>query len=108
MDKAEYITSDITSDILAWYDVNARTLPWRAKSSKYANPYHVWLSEIMLQQTVVKAAIPYFLKFVEKWPGIEDLAKASQEEIMEQWAGLGYYSRARNLHKCAKIIASEI
>jgi A/G-specific adenine glycosylase len=91
--------------ILDWYRVNARQLPWRAAFGERPNPYHEWLSEIMLQQTVVKAVIPYFLKFIELWPTIHDLAKASVDDVMRHWAGLGYYSRARNLHKCARMIA---
>lgn len=93
--------------LLDWYDRHRRVLPWRALPGQKADPYHVWLSEIMLQQTVVKAATPYFLKFVENWPTVHDLAKAPQEEIMNAWAGLGYYARARNLHKCAKIISKD-
>lgn len=88
-------------DLLAWYDHNRRILPWRALPGQTADPYHVWLSEVMLQQTTVPAVIPYFLKFLSKWPTVDDLAAAAPEEIMENWAGLGYYARARNLHKCA-------
>ena len=94
--------------LLAWYDRHRRTLPWRASSPETANPYHVWLSEIMLQQTVVAAVIPYFVKFVDKWPTVHDLANANQEEVMQAWAGLGYYARARNLHKCAQLVSSEM
>lgn len=93
--------------ILGWYDVNRRTLPWRAPPGMRTDPYHVWLSEIMLQQTVVAAVIPYFLKFVKKWPYINGLANAPVEDVMDAWAGLGYYARARNLHKCAKVVAQE-
>lgn len=93
--------------LLSWYDRHRRVLPWRAGKGETADPYHVWLSEIMLQQTVVAAVIPYFVKFVDKWPTVRHLAAASQNEVMEAWAGLGYYSRARNLHKCAQIIATE-
>jgi A/G-specific adenine glycosylase len=92
--------------LLNWYDRNRRSLPWRATQGQ-GSPYHVWLSEIMLQQTVVAAVIPYFTKFVEKWPRVEDLAAADTEEVMKEWAGLGYYARARNLHKCARIITHE-
>lgn len=91
--------------LLAWYDKNRRVLPWRALPGKTPDPYHVWLSEVMLQQTVVAAVIPYFIKFVEKWPTVHDLAAAAPEDVMAAWAGLGYYARARNLHKCAKEIA---
>lgn len=97
----------ITRQLLSWYDAEQRDLPWRAKPGQMPNPYHVWLSEIMLQQTVVKTVIPYFLKFITKWKTINDLGSASLEEIRTAWAGLGYYSRAQNLHKCAQIIKKE-
>lgn len=93
--------------ILAWYDTHRREMPWRAEHGESPNPYHVWLSEIMLQQTLVAAVKSYFIKFTQKWPQISDLANAPQEEVMKEWAGLGYYARARNLHKCAQIITSE-
>ncbi|MBU0859860.1 MAG: A/G-specific adenine glycosylase [Alphaproteobacteria bacterium] len=93
--------------LLAWYDQHRRSLPWRAPQGVVPDPYHVWLSEIMLQQTVVAAVIPYFTKFVEKWPTVTDLAQAPQAEVMKQWAGLGYYARARNLHKCAHVVTEE-
>ncbi len=89
------------TDLLDWYDLHRRVLPWRALPGKKANPYHVWLSEVMLQQTTVPAVIPYFLKFTQKWPKVSDLAAADANDVMENWAGLGYYARARNLHKCA-------
>lgn len=92
--------------LLAWYDKHRRILPWRALPGQIPDPYHVWLSEIMLQQTTVGAVKPYFEKFVHKWPTIHDLANAEQDDIMNEWAGLGYYNRARNLHKCAKEISS--
>jgi len=93
--------------LLAWYDQNHRKLPWRAKPGQLQDPYRVWLSEIMLQQTTVPAVIPYFLKFTQRWPDITALAAASQEEVMSAWAGLGYYSRARNLHACAQVVTGE-
>lgn len=99
--------SKIHTDVLTWYNYNQRALPWRAVDAERSNPYYVWLSEIMLQQTTVTAVIPYFIKFLEYWPTIFDLAKASEEEVADAWAGLGYYSRARNLHKCAQIVANE-
>ena len=97
--------------LLDWYDCNARKLPWRAQphsviSGEIPDPYHVWLSEIMLQQTTVKSVIPYFLKFISKWSNIFSLAEAKDEEIMEAWAGLGYYRRARNLIKCARFLVN--
>jgi A/G-specific adenine glycosylase len=88
--------------ILTWYDKEQRTLPWR-KNIK--NPYHIWLSEIMLQQTTVATVVPYFQAFIKKWPTVQDLALASLDEILTQWQGLGYYSRARNLHQCAQALA---
>ena len=94
-----------SNSLLSWYDLNRRILPWRAPPGEIANPYFVYLSEIMLQQTVVKTVIPYFLKFVRKWPDINALAKAELKEINSYWAGLGYYSRAKNLHETAKIIS---
>ncbi|KMQ94550.1 a g-specific adenine glycosylase [Lasius niger] len=87
--------------LLKWYDQNGRTLPWRAEKSAKTDPYHVWLSEIMLQQTGVKTVIDYYHKFLTKWPTIQAFAQASEEEVMKEWAGLGYYARARNLLKCA-------
>ena len=91
--------------LLAWYDRHRRALPWRALPGEPADPYKVWLSEIMLQQTTVAAVKPYFLGFLARWPKVGLLAQASGEEVMRAWAGLGYYSRARNLHACAKIVA---
>lgn len=93
--------------VLAWYDSNKRALPWRATGRRKQEPYKVWLSEVMLQQTTVGAVIPYFTKFLEKWPDVESLAAARQEDVMAAWAGLGYYSRARNLHACAKVIVND-
>lgn len=82
-------------------------MPWRALKGQKANPYHVWLSEIMLQQTTVTAVIPYFLKFIHRWPSLSDLAGATQDEVNQMWAGLGYYRRARGLLACAVILVSE-
>jgi A/G-specific adenine glycosylase len=93
--------------VLHWYGENARELPWRAKGGAAADPYHVWLSEIMLQQTTVGAVKPYFEKFIKRWPDVAHLAGADSEDVMDMWAGLGYYSRARNLHKCAKQIVAQ-
>ena len=101
----------VRKKLLAWYDLNARELPWRIGPRQRAagirpNAYHVWLSEVMLQQTTVAAVKPYFKKFVSKWPSLADLAAAKMDEIMQAWAGLGYYSRARNLKATADWIAS--
>ena len=105
--KTPAFNKKIAANLLAWYDTDQRDLPWRAKPGHMPTPYHVWLSEIMLQQTVVKTVIPYFLKFTQKWPTIFELAKADIEDIRSAWAGLGYYSRAKNLHKCAQIIVEK-
>ena len=93
--------SDRAALLLAWYDQHRRQLPWRALPGVSADPYRVWLSEIMLQQTGVKAVAPYFEKFVARWPNVNTLGGASLDDVMRMWAGLGYYSRARNLYACA-------
>src|SRR3984893_18483921 len=90
--------------LLAWYDRHRRTLPWRAAPGVRPDPYRVWLSEIMLQQTTVATVGPYFDRFVARWPDISALAAASLDEILQLWQGLGYYARARNLHACARAI----
>jgi A/G-specific adenine glycosylase len=93
--------------LLAWYDRHRRKLPWRPLPGVRADPYRVWLSEIMLQQTGVKWVAPYFEKFVQRWPGVNDLGCASLDDVLRMWAGLGYYSRARNLHACAVAVLRE-
>ena len=98
----------IARALLAWYDRARRDLPWRAAPGKASDPYGVWLSEIMLQQTTVKAVIPYYKTFIKRWPTVQDLASASRDDVMRAWAGLGYYSRARHLHDCAKVVAGEL
>ena len=92
---------DRPARLLAWYDRSRRRLPWRALPGETINPYRIWLSEIMLQQTTVKAVGPYFEKFLARWPDVEAMGRASLDDILRMWAGLGYYSRARNLHACA-------
>src|SRR5262245_51965782 len=92
-------------DLLAWYDRHRRVLPWRAKPGEAIDPYRVWLSEIMLQQTTVKAVAPYFARFVARWPDVGALASAPLDDVLRLWAGLGYYARARNLHACARAVA---
>src|SRR5882757_8365253 len=87
--------------LLQWYDRHRRRLPWRPPAGERADPYRVWLSEIMLQQTGVKTVGPYFLKFVARWPDVAALGQGSLDDVLRMWAGLGYYSRARNLHACA-------
>jgi A/G-specific adenine glycosylase len=93
-------------DLLAWYDRHARVLPWRARNGERADPYEVWLSEIMLQQTTVKTVGPYYTKFLARWPTVTALAAASLDDVLRAWAGLGYYARARNLHACAKTVVT--
>ena len=95
---------DTVAALLAWYDIEKRDLPWRAKGRRRPDPYRVWLSEIMLQQTTVRAVVPYFLRFVARWPDVRALAAATLDDVLAAWAGLGYYSRARNLHKCARTV----
>src|SRR5258706_7827772 len=87
--------------LLEWYDRHRRKLPWRPLPGERADPYSVWLSEIMLQQTGVKTVVPYFEKFLVRWPDADALGRASLDDVLRMWAGLGYYSRARNLHACA-------
>jgi A/G-specific adenine glycosylase len=87
--------------LLDWYDRHRRRLPWRPPAGERADPYSVWLSEIMLQQTGVKTVGPYFEKFLARWPDVDALGRASLDDVLRMWAGLGYYSRARNLHACA-------
>jgi A/G-specific adenine glycosylase len=96
--------------LLRWYDIHARDLPWRVPPGDKSkpDPYAVWLSEIMLQQTVVATVIPYFEAFTRRWPTVEALAHAPSEEVMAAWAGLGYYTRARNLVKCARVVTEEL
>ncbi|TVQ93109.1 MAG: A/G-specific adenine glycosylase [Deltaproteobacteria bacterium] len=94
---------DPTRALLEWYDRHQRTLPWRTDPT----PYHVLLSEFMLQQTRVETVIPYFERFIARWPTLSDLAGASSEDVMEAWAGLGYYRRARNLHAAAKMAVAQ-
>lgn len=97
----------VSSLLLAWYERNARVLPWRAASGDPApDPYRVWLSEVMLQQTTVAAVKPYFEKFTRRWPTVQALAAAPEHEVMAAWAGLGYYSRARNLVAAARQVAA--
>jgi len=98
------VSSPQPTDLLAWYDRHRRVLPWRAPPGRRANPYHVWLSEIMLQQTTVKTVGPYYAKFLKLWPDISALAAAPLDDVLKAWAGLGYYARARNLHACARAV----
>ncbi len=92
--------------LLVWYDRHRRTLPWRAPKGERPDPYRVWLSEIMLQQTTVRAVAPYYARFLARWSDVRALAAAPIEDVLKAWAGLGYYARARNLHACARAVVS--
>ena len=99
---------DCAARMLAWYRSGHRALPWRAPLGQAADPYRVWLSEIMLQQTTVAAVIPYFERFTTAWPTVEALARADLDTVLRAWAGLGYYARARNLYACAQEVAGRL
>ena len=103
---------DLSDEILSWYDRNARKMPWRVapldrKRGVLPDPYRIWMSEIMLQQTTVVTVKSYFERFTERWPTVGDLAAAEDADVMGEWAGLGYYARARNLLKCARVVVDE-
>ncbi|WP_299683907.1 A/G-specific adenine glycosylase [uncultured Tateyamaria sp.] len=103
---------DLSAELLGWYDVHARKMPWRVPPADKAagvrpDPYAVWMSEIMLQQTTVAAVTAYFRAFITRWPTVSDLAAAEDADVMAAWAGLGYYARARNLLKCARVVVKE-
>ncbi|AQR62584.1 A/G-specific adenine glycosylase [Brevundimonas sp. LM2] len=102
-------TTTLRQTLLDWYDAHARTLPWRAARGavKRTDPYRVWLSEVMLQQTTVPHATPYFERFIARWPTVNDLAAVEDGDLMAAWAGLGYYARARNLKACARAVAGD-
>ena len=102
MSPSDFAT--VTRALLAWYDRHRRDLPWRASPGAIPDPYHVWLSEVMLQQTTVAAVQPYYARFLELWPNVAALAGAPREQVLKEWAGLGYYARARNLHDCAQAV----
>src|SRR5262245_38688011 len=93
--------------LLAWYDRHRRVLPWRAPRGERADPYRVWLSEIMLQQTTVATVGGYFDAFLRRWPTVRDLAAAPLEDVLHAWQGLGYYARARNLHAGARAVVDQ-
>ncbi|SUS03510.1 Adenine DNA glycosylase (modular protein) [uncultured Defluviicoccus sp.] len=99
--------TELSARLLAWYDRERRELPWRAPPGVAADPYAVWISEVMLQQTTVAAVTPYFQAFLARWPRLQDLAAADLDEVLHAWQGLGYYSRARNLHACARLLVAE-
>jgi len=103
---------DLSGELLSWYDRHAREMPWRIGPADRAagvvpDPYRVWLSEVMLQQTTVAAVRDYFLRFTTRWPTVQALAAAPDDQVMGEWAGLGYYARARNLLKCARVVTEE-
>lgn len=103
---------DLSEELLAWYDIHARAMPWRvppaqSKDGQRPDPYFIWMSEVMLQQTTVAAVKEYFRKFTTTWPTVRDLAAAEDADVMAAWAGLGYYARARNLLKCARVIVDD-
>jgi len=100
--------AEMPTQLLDWYDQHRRVLPWRALPGEEADPYRVWLSEIMLQQTTVATVKNRFETFMRRWPTVSDLAAASLDDVLTEWAGLGYYARARNLHKCAIAISNEL
>ncbi|MDE4132316.1 A/G-specific adenine glycosylase [Phaeobacter sp. QD34_3] len=106
-------TGQLGRDLLNWYDAHARVMPWRISPAERAagvrpDPYRVWLSEVMLQQTTVAAVKDYFHRFTSRWPTVMDLAAAADADVMGEWAGLGYYARARNLLKCARVVADDL
>lgn len=112
-DKQPAISANLTdaaglqASVLAWYDANRRDLPWRARPGEQPDPYHVWLSEVMLQQTTVATVRGRYARFLERWPTVQELAAAPLDDVLHEWQGLGYYARARNLHKCAQAVTSE-
>ncbi len=105
--KHDHDSAAIAPALLGWYDTHARDLPWRAKPGAVADPYRVWLSEVMLQQTTVATVRPRFAEFVTRWPTVAALAAAEDADLMAAWAGLGYYARARNLLACARAVVAD-
>jgi A/G-specific adenine glycosylase len=99
--------ADLSRRLLAWYDRHARSLPWRVRAGERPDPYRVWLAEIMLQQTTTAAVGPYFRRFIARWPTVRELAAARIDQVLAAWSGLGYYARARNLHRCARVVVNE-
>jgi A/G-specific adenine glycosylase len=105
--RARKIDTTPADSLLGWYDRHRRVLPWRARAGERADPYRVWLSEIMLQQTTVQAVARYYREFLRRWPDVKALAAAPLDDVLAAWAGLGYYARARNLHRAAKVVVDE-
>ena len=99
--------TDFSKNVLNWYSANKRDLPWRYKNNSPKDPYKIWVSEIMLQQTTVATVIPYYKKFLKKWPNIKKLSKSNINEVLDFWSGLGYYRRAKNLHLTSRIISNQ-
>jgi len=97
----------VTEKLAKWYEKNARSLPWRVKGGAHSDPYQVWISEIMLQQTTVKTVGPYFDRFLKRFPTVQELAAAPVDDVLLLWQGLGYYTRARKLHECAKVLVEK-
>ena len=106
-DRLSPIDPDPAAQLLAWYDAHRRILPWRAAPGERPDPYHVWLSEVMLQQTTVATVGPYFRRFIARWPTIAALAAAPLDDVLHAWQGLGYYARGRNLHACTQVLVAE-
>jgi A/G-specific adenine glycosylase len=102
-----HAAASLTRRLLAWYDRHRRRLPWRAPPGETPDPYRVWLSEVMLQQTTVATVGPYFQRFVARWPDVRALAAAALDDVLHAWQGLGYYARARNLHRCAQVVVRD-
>src|SRR6056300_822479 len=96
-----------SKNVLNWYSLNKRDLPWRYKNNSQKDPYKIWVSEIMLQQTTVQTVIPYYKKFIKKWPNVKKLSTSNINEVLDFWSGLGYYRRAKNLHLTSRIISNQ-
>ena len=101
------MAQNLTHDLLKWYQKKGRELPWRTKGGAHANAYAVWISEIMLQQTTVATVLTYFTKWMQRFPSVQDLAKADLQEVLLAWQGMGYYTRARKIHECAKVLVEK-
>ena len=106
-EKSPNVVADRASLLLTWYDRYRRELPWRALAGERSDPYRVWLSEIMLQQTQVSTVLGYYERFLQRFPDVAALAAAPLDDVLGLWSGLGYYSRARNLHRCAQAVVAE-
>jgi A/G-specific adenine glycosylase len=105
--QLEFPIEQLQSSLLRWYGLQGRQLPWRSNASQTVSPYAIWVSEIMLQQTQVKTVIPYFARWLAQFPTVAMLAQAEQQAVLMQWQGLGYYARARNLHRAAQLVMTQ-